>query len=204
MSDDRQADRTAKWPYPERLAAILGDSLRIDVLTQCNLRAMSPRSFHREVGGATLTRVARAFDLLAQYEWLERTGGEDADAEEVDRLYRGTGPPIVYDETWEELPDSTRALATGRVFETLVRRTKRAMKEGTINARPDAHLTWTMVELDRQGWDEAIGQLNAVFEGLGELERRARARLAESGEEPIAMTVGLLGYESPREGPKGS
>jgi hypothetical protein len=176
----------------------------MNVLAECNRREMSPQSFHREVGGAPLTKVTAAFELLAQYEWLERTRSEEREGGEVEPFYRGTGVPLVDAEAWDAMPDSTRALITGRVFDMLVQRTRRAMKAGTISARSDVHLSWMSLELDRQGWDEIIGRLDAVFAGLGDSEERAQARLAESGEEPIAMTVGLLGFESPRDGPRGS
>jgi len=204
MSDSGHAQGTTRWPHSERLTAVYADLLRMNVLAECNLREMSPRGFHREVGGATLPKVAEAFELLAQYGWLERTRSEEPEPGEVEHFYRGTGPPVVEEETWAEMPDATRALVTGRVFEMLVKRTKRAMKAGTIAVRPDAHLSWTPLELDREGWREAIGRLDALFGELPEIERRAKERLAQSGEQPIAMTVGLLGYESPREGPRGS
>lgn len=204
MSHNGQVGEAGRWPYAERLAAVYADSLRMNILGECNGREMSPRSFHREVGGAPLTKIVRAFELLIQYEWLEHTRSEETDSEEEERFYRGTGYPIVRDEHWEEIPDSTRALIQGRIFDMIVRRTRRAMKAGTIAARADAHFTWTPLELDREGWHEMIGRLNEVFEALGGIGERAKARMAESGEEPIAMTVALLGFESPREGPKGS
>lgn len=205
MSHNGRATGIAKWPYAERLAAVYADSLRMNVLAECNLREMSPHGFHREVGGATLTKIVRAFELLAQYEWLECTRSEETDdPEEVERFYRGTGEAIVHEESWEEMPDSTRALVVGRVFDMFVQRTRRAMKAGTIAARADAHVTWTPLELDRQGWHETIERLNSVFREVREIEQRAKARRAEDDEEPIAMTVGLLGFESPRDGPKGS
>ncbi len=86
----------------------------------------------------------------------------------------------------------------------LLQRTRRAMKAGTIVARADAHLTWRPLEVDRQGWRETIERLDSLFAELREIERRAKARLAGSGAEPVSMTVGLLGFESPRDGPKGS
>lgn len=204
MSHSGHAERATKWPHAKRLSAVFASPLRMNILSECNEREMSPRSFHREVGGTTLTKVVKAFELLAQYDWLERTRSEEIDADPAEHRYRGTGTPIVQAEDWEELPDSTRALVAGRIFEGLVQRAKRAMKAGTIAARADAHMTWTALELDRQGWQEAIERIDAVFYGLGELERRAKARLAKSDEEPIAMTVGLLGFESPPDGPKGS
>jgi len=205
MSHNGQATGIAKWPYAERLAAVYADSLRMNVLGECNEREVSPRSFHSEVGGATLAKITQAFELLVQYEWLECTRSEETDdPEEVERFYRGTGEAIVHEENWEELPDSTRALVVGRIVEMFMRRIRRAMKAGTIAVRSDAHVTWMPLVLDREGWHETIELLDSVFHEVRQIEQRAKARLTESDEEPIAMTVGLLGFESPRDGPKGS
>ena len=205
MSHNGQATGIARWPYAERLAAVYADSLRMNVLGECNEREISPRAFHQEVGGATLAKITQAFELLLQYEWLECTRSEETDdPERIERFYRATGEPIVPDEALAELPDSTRALIAGRVFDMLVQRTKRAMKAGTITARRDTHMTWRPLVLDREGWHETIELLNSAFQELREIEQRAKARLPSGDEEPIAMTVGLLGFESPRDGPMGS
>jgi hypothetical protein len=205
MSHNGQATEIAKWPYAERLAAVYADLLRMNILAECNEREISPRGFHREVGGATLPKIAQAFELLAQYGWLECTRSEETDdPEEVERFYRGTGEAIVDEAVWEELPDSTQALVTGRIVDQFVRRMRRAMKGGTITARRDTHLTWSPLVLDREGWRETIELLDSAFHGVREIGRQAKARLAEGDEEPIAMTVGLFGFESPRDGPRGS
>ena len=146
------------------------------------------------VGGGTLTKVTEAFELLAHCEWLEWTRLEDDE-----RFYRGTGPPVVADEVFEKLPGSTKALVVSRIFEALAAQTKEAMKAGTICARPDAHFTWTPLELDQQGWEALTALLESVLLALPEEQERARARMAQSGEEPIPMTVGLLGFESPKD-----
>lgn len=205
MSHNGQATGIAKWPDGERFAAVYSAQLRLNIVAECNVREISPREFHREVGGATLAKITQAFELLAQYEWLECTRSEETDdPERIERFYRATGEAIVSEETLAGLPDSTRALIVGRVFEMLAQRTKRAMKEGTIAERRDTHMTWRPLEVDRQGWRETIERLDSLFAELPEIERRAKARLAEGDEQPVAMTVGLLGFESPRDGPKGS
>jgi len=44
-----------------------------------------------------------------------------------------------------------------------------------------------------------IARLDSLFAALPREQERARQRMARSGEEPIAMTVALLGFESPSE-----
>ena len=197
MSDNVHAE--SRWPRTIRLAEAHADPLRLRVLAQCNLRELSPRRFHAEYGGATLPKIRQAFELLVQYGWLEltRTEGEGAEPEEVERFYVGTEFPIFDHDTFSELPDATQALVTGMVVEILHSRSREALKAGTMSRRRDRHLTCTPVELDEEGWNELISRVDSVFHWLlGEFDA-ARGRMAESGETPIPVTVGLLAFESP-------
>jgi hypothetical protein len=198
MSHNGVVERRSRWPRAERLEKVYADPLRIRVLGECNLRAMSPRGFYEEFGYATLPKVEQAFELLTQFEWLEPAQEwNSAGFDPLDRLYRGTEPAIVDDSTWGELPDSTRALVGGRVVETFLTRVKEAQKAGTITGRPDGHLSWLALELDAQAWNGIIDRLDALFGFISAEHERARARMAESGEEPIPATLGLLAFESP-------
>jgi hypothetical protein len=197
MWHNREAGVESKWSRAERLAQVAGESLQLKVLSECILREMSPQTFHREVGTAKLARVVQAFELLVQYDWIEPTRVDDSDPEEVETFYRAIDSLIVEDDVWRELPDSTKALVTARIVESFSGRVKEAMKAGTIWARDDAHIIWTPLELDQQGWDALFEQIEEVFDSLVEQQRRACVRMAESGEEPIPTTVALFTFESP-------
>ncbi len=198
MFDDRQAESEIER-RAARLSKVYADPLRGRIVGECNLREMSPRSFHDLIGGATLDKVSHAFEMLVQYGWLELTRvdeGEDGEPDGVERFYRAPETAVWDEETLEVLPESTRALVAWRVLETLAIRTKEAQKAGTLS-RNDAHLSWSALELDQQGWEAVIARVDAVFETLAREQDEARARMAESGEESIAMTVALLAFESP-------
>lgn len=204
MSRNDQAVTGSKWSRAERLATLFADPVRGRILSECNIREMSPRGFHRDLGMATLAKLTQAFELLAQYGWLEETRSEQVveDPEQVERFYRGTELGMVDEDTLNELPDSIRALINARILESLSTRTKEALKAGTIGGRSDQHLSWTPLELDRQGWETVIARVNSVFYALADEQEKARARMAESGEEPTWMTAALLAFESPEYPPK--
>ena len=192
----------SKWPRSVRLSQLYSDPLRARVFSECVDRELSPRDFHREFGVAALPRIVQAFELLGHYEWLERVDAaerrDDLEDDPADYAYRVRGRPVVDEEVWQELPDSTRALIASRVIEGLTLRLKMAMESGTIFGRPDHLLLWDVIELDRQGWATVLSRLEAVFCSLSEEQDAARARMAESGERPTSMTVGLLAFESRR------
>lgn len=181
-----------------RLSKVLADPVRVRILAECSIEAMSPRGFRDAFGGPSLADIAQDFEVLEQFGWLGRVPTEAVTApEKFDRLY-STTEPLVFDSEWPGIPSSSKALVTRRIVETLSGRVKEAMKGGTIDERPDRHLSWTPLALDQQGWDTIIAQVDALFYALFEEQDDANARMAESGEEPIPMTVGLLAFESPK------
>jgi hypothetical protein len=188
-------------PYTLRMAKIMADELRMKIVLELNTREMSPKSFYEEFGGGSISRVSRAFDLLAEFGWLfqtrTETGGKRRGA--VEHFYRATQPAVFYNDTWAPLPQSMKEMVSGGIFEELVQRVKDAMEAGTIDARSDRHFSWMPLRLDQQGWDGVLARVDALFHWLFEEQERANLRMAESGEESIPMTVALAAFESPRD-----
>jgi len=188
-------------PYTLRLAKLLADELRIKIVTELNLREMSPKSFYDQFGGGSISRVSRAFDLLIEYGWLRltrtETGGRRRGA--VEHFYVANHPAVFYDETWAPLPMSMKQMISGGIFEEFAGRVRAAMEADTIDARDDRHFSWVPLLLDQEGWDNAIARVDALFHWLFEEQEEANLRMAESGEEPIPMTVGLAAFESPKD-----
>jgi hypothetical protein len=181
-----------------RLSKVLADPIRARILAECSVEAMSPRAFRDEFGGLSLDAVSQEFEVLDQFGWLALAPAEGGTApEKFDRLY-STTEPMIFDSDWSGISDSTKALVTWRIVEALSARVKDAMKAGTLAERPDSHFTWTPLALDQQGWETIIGRVDALFYSLFEEQEEANVRMAESGEESIPMTVGLLTFASPK------
>ena len=66
-----------------------------------------------------------------------------------------------------------------------------------MDARDDRAFAWSLLQLDEQGWKNAVAKTNATLAFLYEEQERAAERMPESGEQPIAMTVALAVFESP-------
>ena len=181
-----------------RLSKVLSRPIRVRILAECSIDAMSPRSFRSEFGGPSLADVTQDFEVLEQFGWLGRAPTKPgASPERFDRLYTTT-EPLVLDSDWSVISDSAKALVIWRIVETLSGRIKDAMSAGTIIERPESHVTWTPLSLDQQGWDRVIARVDALFYFLFEEQEESSARMAESGEEPIPTTVALLAFESPK------
>jgi hypothetical protein len=191
----------SKWPLMFRLSKVFADPLRMKILAECNMREMSPKGFYGEFGGGSLSRVSRAFDLLAEYDWLEETrtetGGKRRGA--VEHFYRATESAVFDEAIWPDVPDSMKALVSWRILETFNRQAREAMEAGTMDARDDRHFSWMPLRLDFQGWKAVIDKVDALFHWLYEEQGEANLRMAETGEEPIPMTVALAAFESPKD-----
>jgi predicted transcriptional regulator len=201
MMDHDRMGAQLDVPYTLRVAKLMADELRIKIVMELNAREMSPKEFHEEFGGGSISRVSRAFDLLAEFGWLYQTktetGGKRRGA--VEHFYRAIQPAVFYNDVWAPLPKSMKEMISGGIFEELVERVKEAMEAGTIDARETRHFTWTPLRLDQQGWEAVIARVDAIFHFLFEEQEDANLRMAESGEEPIPMTVALAAFESPKD-----
>ena len=189
--------------FPVQVAKVLADPDALQILAELNVREMSPKQFQDEFGG-TASAVGRRFQKLAKAGWLEivrkEKGGKRRGATE--HFYRALGPAILDSESWSELPSSLKATLTWKTYEQLREKVKEAIGAGTFDARPDRHLTWCLLLLDRRGWETISAAVDRLFETLFLEAKSAELRIAESGETPIPTTVALALFESPRDASK--
>lgn len=191
-------------PFPLRLSKVFADELSLSILAELNLRQMSATQFHAEVGGAPVDRIRRRFATLAQIGWLkkvdEKSGGRRRGA--VEYFYRATGPANLDSAGWDGLSDFVKATHSWEIFEQLIEHVRAAMKAGAFDARDERHLSWIPLLLDEQGWAKVIAAIEELLRFVVAEEEKAKARMLESGEEPIATTVGLAAFESPKDSVK--
>jgi len=203
MQGKRKTEIDSEWPLMLRMSKVFADPQRAKILVDCRHGEMSPRRFcerHRG-NGATLEQVTSDFDVLAQYDWIDPVEPQEEAADPSERLYRANDSSVFEEQDMAEMSRPMRGLLMLRIFEGLVDRVEEARDAGTLAARAEAHFSWTPVLLDQVGWEKLTSKLDAFFYSLDQERREAEARLAESDEEPVEMTVALLGFESPRKPP---
>lgn len=198
------ARRKQREPGPEKDSGALEETaralkhpLRVQILAACNRRDMTPKDFAE---GRELSVPAVGYHFRA----LEKSGYLQVVREENVRgarryYYRATRPEPVATETFAQLePESQRAISAA-VLRSFVARCAEAIGRGTFDARADSHFTWSALELDEQGWNELIAELDQIFKRFHELGAEAQDRLRTSGESAIPVTVSLAGFESPAD-----
>jgi hypothetical protein len=186
-------------PFPVRVAKVFADPLNLKIVTELNLREMSPTRFVKECGGAPLAGIDRRFKLLTEIGWLTKVGAKSGGRRRgaTEHFYRATGPAIFDSRSWSKVADSVRVTFSWRIFEQLAEQVREAMDAGTFDSRPNRHHSWTPLVLDQLGWDQVISAVDALFHYLFEEQAAAKIRLAESDEEPVIATVYLAVFESP-------
>lgn len=191
-------------PFSQRLAKVFADDVCLEIIAETNLQEMSARSFHDEVGGAPVESIRRRFKMLAEIGWLskvsEKRGGKRRGAAE--HFYRATAPPIFDPQVWGVVPDSIKASYRWRTFEQLSDLVKEAIEAGTFEARSDNHLSWSLLRLDRRGWENVATAINALSTFIFEAQEQAKLRMSSTGERPVTATLALAAFESPKDSVK--
>jgi DNA-binding transcriptional ArsR family regulator len=184
--------------FPERLAPILEDDVRLEIVSELNKREISVTQFHREFGGASKPGISRRFKGLEGSGWVakgqRKTGGTRRGASE--QFYRATKPAIHRYDPCADAPSGVEGTESWNAFERLCVSTKEAMAAATLDARMDRYLTWSLISLDRQGWESVIASIESLAEFIRQEQKRAKIRMAKSGEKPTRMTVGLAAFEA--------
>lgn len=190
-------------PLLVRAARIFGDELCLRIVEAANEQAISAKQFYREFGG-DWGKVTRRFRKAADNGWLEevckKTGGRRRGATE--RFYRATVPTLE-GKANELLAGASSSLASTKnwkTFRQLHADFLRAMKMGTVDARDDRFLAWSMLELDQVGWKKVTAALRDLQAWIDKEQKLAASRLAKSGEKPIAITIALASFQFYSEG----
>jgi hypothetical protein len=196
------ADVSLEPPVPltERLAPLLADDLAMRILSELNQSDMSVKQFHREVvpSDATEGAVRYRFDRLKDLAWIAVVDQVRKRAT-YEKFYRATKPPMIRNEPWAGIPGPLAQKEAWQTFVRLSDLVKESIVAGTFDIRDDRHLSWSIVYLDREGWEKVVGNLERLAAFVDGEEARASKRIT-AGAKPLTMVVGLAAIES-RPGP---
>jgi DNA-binding transcriptional ArsR family regulator len=198
--NSRTANRPSKrrgggGPPDVRVIKALGNPLRWRMLEALNAGEASPAQLARRFG-EPVNLVAYHMGIL------EKAGGVELVRTEprrgsTEHYYRAIMRPTFTDREWARLPlDTRRTVLEGEVKKIV--RDVRAAAASTGLDHPKAHVSWTALDLDREGIDEVAELLAGVVGELLEIQARAAGRRAEAGEgkrAPLATEVAILHFE---------
>ncbi len=199
MADGKQRKgRQGRRPSRDRseadavLLKALSHPVRARVLTALNQRVSSPSELATEQGKA-VGYVAYHVRVLRELGMIELVNTRQVRGA-TQHFYRSTAKPYLDDEVWGRMPIDSRAGVSIANIGVLNNALREAFEAGTFDFRADRHLSNVSLDLDEQGWREAMALLNSCLKGLMKIGGGSEAR---KGEAAIRATFGLMGFESP-------
>ena len=183
-----------------RLAKALSHPMRTRILAILNERVASPNEIS-ELIDERLPNVSyhvRALQDLGCVELVSTAQRRGA----IEHYYRAVVRPFFTDRDWKKLPQSGRQAVSDVALQMIWEDVSAAIKRGTFDARPDRHLSRSVLELDETGWKELTELLGRVLEQTEEIQKSSAERIEADGAEAVPARVVLMHFESPPSEPK--
>lgn len=195
--------RSSLGPPDVRVIKAIGHPLRWQMLEALNEGEGSPAQLARRFG-EPVNLVAYHMGILAKAGGVEMVRTEPRRGS-TEHYYRATMRPYFADREWSRLPTETRrallAVETKRIVNDI-----RAAAAGTGLDHPKAHVSWSPLELDREGYDEVATLLSGVLDQLNDIQARSSVRQAEKGSKnnkKLSTEVAILHFERPKRARRG-
>lgn len=178
-----------------RLVDLASDSVRRDALVVLNERTADPAELAGKLGVDVATMRAdlekmRAQGLVEVVEDLPNGGGAEP-------RYRALVRALWSNEEWVSLSLEERRQLSAWIVKMIVTDADLALEAGTFNARDDSHASRSVAVVDDRGWRELTRIQNEALEASFAVQAESAERLAESGEDGIAVMSAMLCFEVP-------
>jgi hypothetical protein len=104
----------------------------------------------------------------------------------------------VSDDEFEEMKPDKQQVLTERTVEAISERARAAAQAGTIDKRPNSHLTWDAEWLDPERFDLLMAKVMELHEFFNQLKEEMQADPALYQKSDFT-TLALMSFESPPE-----
>lgn len=191
MSDKvaRKAKGQRGKQIEEVVSYALGHRIRIEVLTLLNEGVYTPNEL-AEILGQPLTTLTHHVTELADAGAIELARTEPA-GNWTRHYYRAVEQPKVDEQQALDMPLKQRQVMAGVTLQCMTAESLAALWAGHMADDPRiVMLSWRWFNVDKEGQREIIQELAESWERVQEIEARATARRAASGEEAVSMIVG--------------
>jgi hypothetical protein len=183
LSDER-------LPLSTRMAKVFADPLSLRIIKTLHSKAMSPSQLFAKLGGSSIRSVDRKCQTLTDLGWLVRLGSE---TEAPPIFYEAAGPQAFDADLWAAIPKGAERSEHWPIFSEFCEKAEEALRQGSFNARPDRHITFSTFLLDERGWRQVTLALLRCSDELSKVEAEARDRAARLQSSPTCVATFLLG-----------
>ncbi len=178
-----------------RLAKAMAHPVRVKALALMNEQPIAPVEVADKIG-VELSNVSYHFRTLLELDCIEATGTEQVRGS-IKTTYRSKIPLAFDTMVWESLSRQAKSSLTGTILQSVMTRTSDALMAETFDGDKEPHISISTVKIDWEGWDEISQALATMMYRVVEIEKESAAR-ATGRDERFPITVGMLGFESPR------
>jgi DNA-binding transcriptional ArsR family regulator len=192
----RRKGRSGK-SIEEVVSYSMGHRIRIEILTLLNEGVYTPDEISERLG-EPLGKVTHHISELVDRGAIELARTEPA-RNWTRHYYRAVEQPYVSEEEALAMTPQQRQIFAGVVLQSIMAESMSAFWAGNMIDDPsNTLLSWRWFNVDREGQQEIIEELMSSWERVQEIEARATARLAESGEPALSIIVAMQGFRRSR------
>jgi DNA-binding transcriptional ArsR family regulator len=182
-----------------RIAKAFAHPLRFHILQLLNEREASPSALAQQLD-EPLGNVSYHVKTLLEADAIELVRTRPVRGA-VEHVYRATARPYFSDEEYAKLPTSFRNEMLGSTLQELWAHVLQAARSGGLD-HPETHISWTALDLDREGYEEVVKILADALERALDIQAESAGRLAslDEGERASERTeLAIMHYHRPRE-----
>lgn len=183
-----------------RLLKAIGHPVRWRILRELTERPASPAEVAGIIGMPT-QHVSYHFSVLADNGAIEFVGTKPSRGA-VKRVYRATERPWLDEAQYIQLPPAIRAALFNDTLNAIWQHVVEGARAGGFED-PKTHTSWTVLDLDREGYEDVAELLIETLERVIAIQAEAAERvsgLPEEDRETERTEVAMLHYHRPREG----
>jgi DNA-binding transcriptional ArsR family regulator len=190
-----QAAEESREDVELRLAKAMAHPVRVKALALMNERPIAPVEVAEAIG-VELSNVSYHFRTLLELDCIEATATEQVRGS-IKTTYKSKVRLMFDHIVWAGLGREEKSGLSTEGVKALMSRTLDAFEARTFDAKENRHLSVSTVLIDWEGLDEIAVMLDATLNRVAEIQAEAAERAGER-DERFPVTVGLLGFESPR------
>ncbi len=178
----------------ETLVKAIANALRNQILAILGERKGSAKGLSEELG-IDYWQVNYEMEVLKKAKLIEKVGERKRrGATEV--FYRATARAYLDPSEWPKVADPVKAGLRASLFQNLLVDAATAICGETYDSRENAHMSWSPLIVDEQGWDDLMAVLLQAMEDALKIHEESAERLVAADEAGVSCTVSILGYPS--------
>jgi DNA-binding transcriptional ArsR family regulator len=180
----------------DRLLKAISHPIRLRILEQLNEREASPSQLARQLG-EPIGNLSYHVKVLLKHDAIELVAEKPVRGA-IEHFYRATMRPFFDDAHWTKLPLSMRRALFDPMLQKIWDHVVEATGSGGLDD-PQTHISWTTLDLDRQGYEDMVELLAQTLDRALEIQSEAAGRLSEAATDETERTeLAVMHYHRPR------